>query len=44
MESTFKKKYTRFVPLLAVGIIAAAGAAHAGFNSPRSLNWNSKFR
>ena len=30
MESTFKKKYTRFVALLAGGIIAAAGAAHAG--------------
>ena len=30
MKSTFKKRYTRFVPLLAVGIIAAIGAAHAG--------------
>jgi hypothetical protein len=30
MKSTFKKKYTRFVALLAVGIIAAVGAAHAG--------------
>ncbi len=30
MKSTFKKRYTRFVPLLAVGIIAALGAAHAG--------------
>jgi hypothetical protein len=29
MESTFKKRYTRFVALLAVGIIAI-GAAHAG--------------
>jgi hypothetical protein len=29
MKSTFKKKYTRFVALLAVGIIAAIGAAHA---------------
>jgi len=30
MESTFKKRYTRFVALLAVGIIAAVGVAHAG--------------
>ena len=30
MESTFKKRYTRFVALLAVGIIAAVGTAHAG--------------
>jgi hypothetical protein len=30
MKSTFKKRYTRFVALLAVGIIAAIGAAHAG--------------
>jgi hypothetical protein len=30
MTSTFKKRYTRFVALLAVGIIAAIGAAHAG--------------
>jgi hypothetical protein len=30
MESTFKKKYPRFVPLLAVGIVAAIGVAHAG--------------
>jgi hypothetical protein len=29
MKSTFKKRYTRFVALLAVGIIAAIGAAHA---------------
>ena len=29
MESTFKRKYTRFVALLAVGMIAAAGVAHA---------------
>jgi hypothetical protein len=29
MESTFKKKYPRFVALLAVGILAALGAAHA---------------
>jgi hypothetical protein len=30
MKSTFKKRYTRFVALLAVGIIAAVGVAHAG--------------
>jgi hypothetical protein len=30
MKSTFKKRYARFVALLAVGIIAAIGAAHAG--------------
>ncbi len=30
MKLTFKKRYTRFVALLAVGIIAAIGAAHAG--------------
>ena len=30
MKSTFKKRYTRFVALLAVGIIAATGAARAG--------------
>ncbi|HTR65460.1 MAG TPA: hypothetical protein VMH85_06790 [Terriglobales bacterium] len=30
MKSTFKKKYLRSVALLAVGIIAAIGAAHAG--------------
>ena len=30
MESTFKKRYTRFVALLAMGIIAAVGVAHAG--------------
>ena len=30
MKSTFKKRYPRFVALLAVGIIAAIGAAHAG--------------
>ncbi len=30
MESTFKKRYSRFVALLAVGIIAALGVAHAG--------------
>ena len=30
MKSTFRKRCTRFVALLAVGIIAAAGAAHAG--------------
>ena len=30
MTSTFKKRYPRFVALLAVGIIAAIGAAHAG--------------
>src|SRR6202451_1968683 len=30
MKSTFKKTYPRFVALLAVGIIAAIGAAHAG--------------
>jgi hypothetical protein len=30
MESTFKKRYTRFVALLAVGIIAAIGTARAG--------------
>src|SRR5580704_12175360 len=29
MESTFKKRYTRFVALLAVGIIAALGSAYA---------------
>jgi hypothetical protein len=29
MESTFKKRYPRFVALLAAGIIAAIGAAHA---------------
>jgi hypothetical protein len=29
MESSFKKRYTRFVALLAVGIIAAVGIAHA---------------
>ena len=30
MKSTFRKRYMRFVALLAVGIIAAIGAAHAG--------------
>ena len=30
MKLTFKKRYTRFVALLAVGIIAAIGAARAG--------------
>ena len=30
MKSTFKKRYTRFMALLAVGIIAAIGIAHAG--------------
>ena len=30
MKSTFKKRYKRSVVLLAVGIIAAIGAAHAG--------------
>jgi hypothetical protein len=30
MKSIFKKRYTRFVALLAVGTIAAIGAAHAG--------------
>jgi len=30
MESKFKKKYTRFLALLAVGLIAAVGAAQAG--------------
>jgi hypothetical protein len=30
MKSTFKKRYTRFVALLPVGIIAAIGAARAG--------------
>jgi len=30
MKSTFRKRYTRFVALLAVGTIAAIGAAHAG--------------
>lgn len=30
MKSTFKKGYTRFVALLAVGIITALGAARAG--------------
>lgn len=30
MKSAFKKRYTRFVVLLAVGIIAAIGAARAG--------------
>jgi hypothetical protein len=30
MKSTLKKRYTRFVALLAVGMIAAIGAAHAG--------------
>ena len=30
MKSTFKKRYPRFVALVAVGIIAAIGAAHAG--------------
>jgi hypothetical protein len=29
MKSTFKKRYPRFVALVAVGIIAAIGAAHA---------------
>ena len=30
MKSTFEKRYTRFVALLAVGILAAIGAAQAG--------------
>jgi hypothetical protein len=30
MKSIFKKRYPRFVALLAMGIIAAIGAAHAG--------------
>ncbi len=30
MTLTFKKRYTRFVALLAVGFIAAIGAARAG--------------
>jgi hypothetical protein len=30
MKSTFKKKYARFLPLLAVGIVAAIGGAPAG--------------
>jgi hypothetical protein len=30
MKSTFEKRYTRFVALLAVGILAAIGAARAG--------------
>ena len=30
MKSTFRKRYLRFVALLAVGIIAALGAAYAG--------------
>ena len=29
MKSTFKKRYPRFVALLAVGIVAAIGVAHA---------------
>ncbi len=29
MKSTFKNRYARFVVLLAVGVIAAIGAAHA---------------
>ena len=37
MNSTFKKRYTRFVALLAVGIVAAIGVAHADRDDDEKL-------